>query len=382
MAFSGKATYDNFTLIGEDVSNIVKLISPYETPFLDLLGDPGEAAASTAHQWTEEQLGVDTVINSTVVDSATADTGIQINATGGQLQVGMLLELQGSDVSKTQNEIVQIISIPGANSILVSRNFAAAGISSLVAGTEMHVLSTAELEGSTTSGDVTRARSRSTNYTQIFKKPVTISGTDRAVLYAPDLGDEFEHQAALRTREVLRDLEKITFRGRASGNSIGSGTAYRTMNGLVALLTTINSRIVASSFTADPLLYTNNLLQSAWSRGARDIDVIAVGAQWKRDLSSFASTSFPTPREQGAAMVVRHDLLSTDFGTVKLVLTPWLRARQLLGVATNRLQVKPLRGRSFAFEQIAKTGDSFTGHVIGEYTLEAHRADAMFQASI
>lgn len=382
MAFSGKATYDNFTLIGEDVSPLVVNFSPFETPFLDLLPAPAQAGKNIYHQWTEEQLGPDIIIASAAVNSATAATGILINGLGAMLQAGMLLEMQ-TNTSAQANEILQITSAVGANSVLVTRAFGGTTQNSLVAGGTLHVLGSAELEGSTSSGDVTRPRTRRGNYFQIFKKVITISGSDRAVTYAPDLGDEFDHQTALRTRELMRDLEKVVFRGRTSGNSIGSASAYRTMDGLTAFLTTINSTIVQSSFAADPLLYTNNLLQQAWNGGARDIDIIVAGAQWKRDLSGAASTSRLVTRPQEATRIVQHvEYLETDFGVQRLVLSPWLRSGQMMGVSSNRVRVVPLQGRSFQRQMIAKTGDSDVAHVVGEYTLEVHQPASMFQATI
>ena len=57
MAFTGKATYSaGATLpeIVEDVSDLVGIVSPYETPLLDALGDPQRAAMSTHHEWLED----------------------------------------------------------------------------------------------------------------------------------------------------------------------------------------------------------------------------------------------------------------------------------------------------------------------------------------
>ncbi len=39
MAFSGRAVYSNFSAVAEDVSDIVSMISPRETPLLDILGE-------------------------------------------------------------------------------------------------------------------------------------------------------------------------------------------------------------------------------------------------------------------------------------------------------------------------------------------------------
>jgi hypothetical protein len=356
-----KASYDNFSIIGEDISETMLLLAARETPFLDLLEDPEEPVTNVYHQWREEYLGPDRIVNSTALSSATANTGIQINGFGNQLQVGMLLEVEAG--SPQTNEVAQIVSIPGPNSVLLSRNFGSRGVSSLAAGGNLFVISTAELEGSETSGDVTRPRASRGNFTQIFKKPVTISGTDRAVITAPDIGDEFDHQATLRAVELLRDLEKAVFRSVQSGSTIGSATAYRTFDGLRQWLTTINSTITASSFSANPL----------------DLNVLVCGAGWKRVLSGTNAAKLQIP-QQDRGIIRKLDYIETDFGLLQMVLTPWLGDNHMMGVATRRIKVNNLRGRSFFKEDLAKTGDSWKGHVLGEYTLEVHHPHLMFQA--
>lgn len=59
MPFTGKTTYDAGAAlpeIAEDVSDVIGLISPHETPLLDHLGDPRIAARSTVHEWLEDAL--------------------------------------------------------------------------------------------------------------------------------------------------------------------------------------------------------------------------------------------------------------------------------------------------------------------------------------
>ena len=59
MAFTGKATYTGgagLPELAEDVSDIIGIVSPHETPLLDHLGDPGRAAMSTVHEWIEDML--------------------------------------------------------------------------------------------------------------------------------------------------------------------------------------------------------------------------------------------------------------------------------------------------------------------------------------
>lgn len=59
MPFTGKATYSagvDLPELAEDVSDVIGLISPFETPLLDRLGDAKRAATSTQHEWVEDAL--------------------------------------------------------------------------------------------------------------------------------------------------------------------------------------------------------------------------------------------------------------------------------------------------------------------------------------
>ena len=79
MAFSGKATYSaGATLpeIAEDVADVVSIVSPYETPLLDHLGDPARSAQSTHYEWLEDQLlpNTDAINDDTWTDPAVDTT--------------------------------------------------------------------------------------------------------------------------------------------------------------------------------------------------------------------------------------------------------------------------------------------------------------------
>ena len=57
MSFTGKATHSSVGLPerAEDISDIVSIVSPYESPLLAHLGDPPRAATSTYHEWLEDR---------------------------------------------------------------------------------------------------------------------------------------------------------------------------------------------------------------------------------------------------------------------------------------------------------------------------------------
>lgn len=381
MPYTNEAIYNEFGFVGEDISRLLLNISPFETPLLDALSAPAEPATNIAHQWEEHQLGADTLIASAAVNSATAATGILINGTGAMLQAGMLLEIEAG--APGSNEIVQVTSAVGANSVLVSRNFASRGISSLVAGGAITVISTAMLEGADALGAMYRPPVRKTNYCQIFGKEIIVTGTARAVKFNPDRGDLLTFEAAKVMKEVVRDLEKACIRGAASGNSIGSASAYRTMDGLRTLLTGINSTVVAASFAADPVGYLTTTWESAYSVGARDIDLIVAGSTFKRQLSAVNAVKsyIVAPQSETTAQRLIEEV-RTDFGSARVIVSPWMPASALMGISTRRTFAVPLRNRQFGLEALAKTGDSDKAQVIGEYTLEVNRADAMFHLHI
>ena len=375
MAFTGKASYDDITLIGEDVSDLIEIFAPIETPFLDRI-QMGAPTRNTQHQWMEETLGPRTLVNSTAINSATADTGIRLAANGDKLTVGMTLQITGSD--PINDEMVRVVSVVGASSVLVARNIAGTGVDSLAAGGTVTVIGATAEEGSETAGDITVPRVKRTNYTSIFKRPILISGTARAAGFLPgEGGDELATQTARRTIEVLQDLERAALRG-APTNSIGADDTPRMMQGLLNRIATINSTVTASSFNADPGGYLGDVWQQAYNNGARDIDLIIAGDQFKRDISganiSITRTTFDERRRS-----YRVDTIETDFGVVDVLLTPWLPSSWAIGVATSRLRVVPFANRTFGREDLARTGDFFRSHILGEYTLEHHNEDGMFQ---
>lgn len=80
MTFTGKATYDAGSTLPElvdDVSDLVRLISPFDTPLLDALGSPITPADTTQHEWLEKPLrGGESVIRVNFTKIFTAEIGV------------------------------------------------------------------------------------------------------------------------------------------------------------------------------------------------------------------------------------------------------------------------------------------------------------------
>ena len=229
MAFTGKATYSagtNLPELAEDVSDLIGIISPYETPLLDALGDPMRAATSTHHEWLEDSLlpNKDAINDSTFTD-ADVDTSFVVD-NGSRFQVGDQIQVEGS------GELMLVTGI-STNTLTVVRGYAGTTAEDLADNQVINILGNAALEGADKPAARFTNRSRCGNYTQIFTAAVEVSGTDMAASQL-GLADEMDFQKQERLRELLRDLENTVINGgKAAANPQGSDTVRRTMKGII-----------------------------------------------------------------------------------------------------------------------------------------------------
>lgn len=379
MPFSGLSTYDEFTasggsLIEEDVSATIALLSIRETPLLDWLGDSGISAHNVVHEFIEEELRPNYLTTSTAVNSATAATGIQLNGLGDTLTAGTLLENESGTP-----EILQVSSAVGPNSVLVTRAFGGGAVGSLVAGAQLFVRAPLALEGQDAVGDVTRLGRRKQTYIKFFQLPITVSLT-KAAVNEIGITDVYEHQKMLRLAEMLRDLEKEVIRGIVSGNSIGSETLYRSFAGLRAQIGSINSLLGVGSFTANPHLYIGDAWSNAFGNGLRANDTVALvcGKTTYRDISALNDTKVQDSN-QSELFKRRIRKYSGPYGEADVILSPWMPNNGVISVVRERVKIVPLQGRTFRHIPLAMTGSAMKGMVEGEYGLEIHHPQAAFQ---
>jgi len=375
MAFSGLSTNKMFTpnLVGEDISPLIATLAPYEAPFLDWLGDPDTYATSTKHEFVEDFLRPRYLIASTEITSVATATGIRINGLGDALTIGTLIENESACP-----EIMQITSIAGANSILVTRNYDAGGVGSIVAGGSLFVRWPAAEEGHEHSGMHTaRLGTRQANTVGYFSIEIAATGTELAVNNLG--GDSYEMARAKVFKEVPGILEAEVVRGVLNNaGSLGTATATRTMKGLRKWITAINSGVDSDSFKADPHLYLGDVWSQVFQAGAATTETwgIVAGYQFFRDISDLNDTHVQdTNASEMFKRVVR--VYEGAFGQATVFLSRSLYATELLLVPRERVKVVPLQQRSFAYEEMGRSGDNTKGLVVGEYTVEPHHPEAM-----
>jgi len=368
MAFTGKATYSAGTTLpelAEDVSDLVGIVSPYETPLLDVLGDPLRAATSTHHEWLEDELlpNKDAVNDSTFTDAST-DTDFVVD-NGSRFRVGDQIQIEGS------GELMLVTAI-STNTLTVVRGYAGTTAEDLVDDKVINILGNAALEGDDTPTARFNNRSRCGNYSQIFTASVKISGTDMAASQL-GLNEEIDFQKQERLRELVRDLENTVINGgEPASDPQGSDSVRRTMKGLVQHLSTNVYNTGDSGFPAGTGLdeaKINYVLRQIWDNSNGNVDLVVVGGYQKRQVNTFLTDT----RSYGPDDVTYRNLVSmyeSDFGICKIITTRWMPQDAALLVDSSRVNVLPLAGRNFHFKRLASSGDYECGELIGEYTVE------------
>jgi hypothetical protein len=368
MAFTGKATYSAGTTLpelAEDVSDLVGIISPYETPLLDALGDPMREAKSTHHEWFEDELlpNKDAINDATFTDPV-ADTDFVVD-NGGRFRVGDQIQVEGSE---------ELMLVTGINSdtLTVIRGYAGTTSEDLADNQVINILGNAALEGAARPNARFTNRTRCSNYTQIFTATVEVSGTDIASSQL-GLADEMDYQKQERLRELLRDLENTVINGgQPTGDPQGSGTVRRSMKGIIQHLSTNIFHTGDSGFpTGDSLdeAKINYVLRKIWEQSSGNVDLILVGGFQKRKINAFSADS----RTYASGDTTFTDMISvyeSDFGVCRIITTRWMAQDAVMLLDSSRISVLPLSGRSFHFKSLASSGDYECGEVIGEYTLE------------
>jgi hypothetical protein len=368
MAFTGKATYSaGATLpeIAEDVSDLISIVSPYETPLLEALGDGLRSASSTHHEWLEDELLPNKdAINDEMIGDPTGATQFE-TAHGERFRIGDQIQVEGS------KELMLVTQV-GGSVLTVVRGYAGTTPESIEHAQTLNILGNAALEGGDRPEARFTARQRRSNWTQIFTAAVEVSGTDIAANQL-GLADEMDYQKQERLRELLRDLENTVINGgMPSANPQGGATVRRTMRGIMAHLATNVFRPGDAGFPAGGGLdeeKVNYVLRRIWENSSGNVDLIVVGGNQKRRINAFLSAL----RGYTAKDTAYRDMVSlyeSDFGVCRIVTTRWMPRDAVLLLDSSRISVMPLSGRSFHFKPLASAGDYECGELIGEYTLE------------
>ena len=219
------------------------------------------------------------------------------------------------------------------------------------------------------------------NYTQIIQKTVQVSGTLDTVNKAGRKSEK-AYQLAKASAELKRDLETILLANQ--GRSAGTSTVARKLGSILSWIKT-NSDV--GSGGADPATigvstrtdgtqrtFTEALLKTVVSEvfvSGGSPKILMVGAAGKQKVSSFAGIAaqrYMAPGNTPTTIIGAADVYMSDFGTMSVVPSRFMRTRDALVLDPEYAALAYLR--PFQTNDLAKTGDSENTQLLAEVTLE------------
>jgi len=206
------------------------------------------------------------------------------------------------------------------------------------------------------------------NVTQIFKDYVKISGTQDAVrnkVRGRVLAREIDNKMQ-RLRVMLERASWLGVKVKPTTNAgprLMGGIDYFIVNsdGVVATTSTFSE----ANFKAflKEIYDRRGSIAEAWMNAVTMDKFIALNASSVRT-------------DQSADQVGRNvNSFVSQYGETILNTSPDLPPNVIYVVDTANVKIRPLVNRQFQFEELAKTGDSTKGQLIGEYTLEFNNPD-------
>lgn len=241
----------------------------------------------------------------------------------------------------------------------------------------------AHVEGDDTVALAASPTTRLGNYTQIFKKSVTVSDTQSAVNKA-GRGDEMAFQSLKRSKELKLDIEKSIFANQA--RVAGSGVTPRRLAGVPAWLATNTANVggggqdptgdgtdARTDGTATALTQAdfNTVMKDIWEAGGKP-SMVFLSANQMEVATNFvgmnAQRSTIEARRTGDNMVVDAlDVYVTNYGTVRFQLSRHIRDRDVFIADMSKWAVATLRPTRN--KKMGDTGDNTKRQIVTELTL-------------
>jgi hypothetical protein len=373
-----------------DVSDVLAAILLKDTAFLGQIAMKG-TVHNIEHFWFEDSLNDAYVSISLSMDAETTNpTGnfSKLSTSASIMQVlraGTLIRPEGMDIVYEIINMTVTCSIRAHGSVTTAVSAFSVETST---ATKFLIVGMPKPDTSTYSDDVSRARTRRKNYTQVFERGIQIAETREHIeLYA--VSDELKLQIKNRTYEIKRELNNCVINSRpysATGPAAATpDIETRTMTGVLEMIrnpgyanTRTNNNCADASAGALTMSRINDLVEGIYSTGGFDEQsncVCVVGPYQARIIALLEEQRI---RRSSKELVVGSyaNKIMTDLGfEIPVVLDRFMPPDILLIFDKSRGRLMPLKGDSWHMEKMAKTGRTQGYQLSGQYTIELQNPD-------
>ncbi len=299
-----------------DMGKEIALLDPNEAPFvtfLKLAKKDSRVVYNPKFQWLEDDLlETETTVNNGSGYGA-EDTSIQV-ANGSILRAGDVLNLPAS------GENLLVTAVDG-NTITVSRGYGATEAAAMENGAVVLNIGSAMPENSNGRGIKSTVEQDGYNYTQIFRTPIALSGTEAASKLHG--GKDRAYQRRKASLEHKRDIARAMYFGQRKEDTTGS-TPRRTMGGLLEMIGKDNQ--VAFDTSTLPITYRNfdhYVAKEAFRYGSQEKLLIA-GPNLASAINLWAEKKLVTEVDSNSTYGLHVKNLITTYGELKVIYDPLL----------------------------------------------------------
>lgn len=333
-AASGNASRDTATSNSEgrlivDASDKVFLLEANKHPLVTLLTNVGRVydgkswkgssinKASTGNpefKWFEDVYGG----RYAKVAAAVASGGSSMDVTGAGSSPAYIFTVGDTVKNARTGEVVLVTAISDTNTVAISRAFGTTSAAAMNAGDGLFIIGNVNEENSGARNVNTTRSTPQSNYTQIFKTTIAVSGTeDAANLYG---GKDITYLRAKKATEHALDIERAFWFGQKKYDTSGTqGHPRRATGGVLEFIESGTSYIQnqGGALTAPDL---NTFLREGFTYG-NSTKMLFAGGLLLQSINEMARGQIQT-KTGDSTYGVKISEWQTAFGTVNIVHNP------------------------------------------------------------
>jgi len=346
-----------------DFSDILNEKKMPSTPLLNKIGILNEPVYSTHYQWYDEAFPI---LSTELTDDYNASTNPKT------MKVASTVGIMVNSIIKVDNVLYRVIAIDTSQKKLTVVCLSTTDDANHNKNAIVTIVSNSALEGADYEDGHYNPLIERENYTQIFKDYVKITGTQDAVrrkVRGAILAQEIDNKMK-RLRVMLERAAWLGIRSKPNVND-----APRLMGGIDWFITNENGIEVA------PESLINTSFEEVFKELLRLIYDVrgSVNEAWMNPVTMeyfLALGEDALVVDQYSEQAGRNvKMYVSQYGETALNMSPDIPPNVIYIVDTSNIKIRPLVNRQFQFEELAKTGDSIKGQLIGEYTLEFNNPD-------
>jgi hypothetical protein len=355
-----KTTYVDTTAHSRVISDVVQMVDPRETPLISRLGLDGAREKFKIRlngykvELLEDELDPLTdAVNDAAGWDDTSTTGLAVDD-ASVFQDGHIILVESE-------KMVVAAADTGTNTIDVyARGFGSTAAATHADDSVITIIGMARLEGDDADYGPLVDITAPFNYTSIFQKAIQVSGTQQ-VISQYGIDDEFMYQSNKAVPHLLRLVERMAFYGERDA---GSASAPRSAGGLATFIT--DNEVVAGGAIAKADV--DALMEEIIMDGGYP-DLLVMNPRVANDLRGLLdSSSFVrVTQDENKLGLDAIERVMTQYGELELVMDRWCPVDTAFVLQSSKAGFYTLR--PFETFELARSGDSLKGEVIGEISL-------------